>query len=118
LDTGASWNAINDPSLCIPGSIKPLKSPIVLDGIAGGLKIEKSGMMEVETLTKSGTVYSFQATVMIHESLPGVLLCPQALLKNERASLRDHFRIYHDRMEWHEKGARLLNIPYDNSFLP
>jgi hypothetical protein len=43
LDTGASWNAINNPKLCIPGSVHQLEKPIILDDIAGGLPITKSG---------------------------------------------------------------------------
>lgn len=34
LDTGANWNAVNDPKLCVPGSVKKLEKPIILDGIA------------------------------------------------------------------------------------
>ena len=118
VDTGASWNAVNDPELCVPGSIRKLEKSITLDGIAGGVSIEESGLMEVETMTADGQLHSFKATVMVNKSLPGVLLCPQALLKDTRSTIQDHFRVYHDRMEWHERGTKLLDIPYDSSFLP
>ena len=119
LDTGASWNAINDPKLCVPGSIRKLENPIVLDGIAGGLPITESGKIEVETLAKDGSIHSFTATAMINTSLPGILLCPQALvLSRAPPNLHDHFSIYHDRMEWIEDGSTKVSIPYDSSFLP
>ena len=66
LDTGASWNAINDSKLCIPGSVHQLEKPIILDGIAGGLPITESGRIEVETLAKDGTIHLFEATAMIN----------------------------------------------------
>jgi hypothetical protein len=43
LDTRASWNAINDSKLCIPGSVHQLEDHIILDGIAGGLPITEAG---------------------------------------------------------------------------
>ncbi|MGL5500301.1 MAG: GAG-pre-integrase domain-containing protein, partial [Plesiomonas shigelloides] len=118
LDTGASWNAINDPNLCDPKSIKLLETPIILDGIAGGLKIEKTGEMNIDVVTQSGEIKTIRASAMIHESLPGILLCPQALLKDSSTNTSDHFRVYHDRMEWYEQGQQLLTVPYDTSFLP
>ena len=121
LDTGASWNAVNDPKLCVPGSVKKLEKPSILDGIAGGLNIEESGLIEVETMTTDGRIHCFEATVMVNRELPGILLCPQALLKNSKSMVQnphDHFRIYHNRMEWHDSGSKILDIPYDSSFLP
>jgi hypothetical protein len=119
LDTGASWNAINDPKLCVPGSIRKLEKPIVLDGIAGGLPITERGTIEVETLAKDGSIHSFKTTAMINTSLPGILLCPQAIVMSRVPhNVQDHFRVYHDRTEWIEDGRSKVNIPYDSSFLP
>ena len=118
LDTGASWTAINDKSLCDPGSIHKLDEPIELDGIAGGLLIEYTGKMKAETIDKHGNVFPFETTVLIHEDLPGILVSPQALLKDQTDNVDDHFRIYHDRVEWHAREQHLLNLYYDSSFLP
>ncbi|MGL5917792.1 MAG: hypothetical protein ACRCYM_00920, partial [Cetobacterium sp.] len=119
LDTGASWNAINDPKLCVPGSVRKLEKPIVLDGIAGGLPVTEKGTIEAETLAKDGSIHSFTTTAMINSSLPGNLLCPQAIvLSRVPNNVHDHFRVYHDRTEWIEDGNCKVNIPYDSSFLP
>lgn len=99
LNTGASWNAINNPKLCVPDLIRKLDKPIILDGIAGDLPITESGKIEVKSLAKDSSIHSFETTAMINWSLPVILLCPQALIKSLRvkANLHDHFRIYHDR---------------------
>jgi hypothetical protein len=59
LDTRVSWNAINNPKFCIPGSIHQLEKLIIVDGIAGGLPITKSRQIKVKTLAKDGTIHSF-----------------------------------------------------------
>ena len=118
IDTGASWTAVPYKELCVPGSIKKLQDPIELDGIAGGLLIEYTGRLEAETIDRHGNVFTFQTTVMLNEDLPGILISPQALLKDQRDNLDDHFRVYYDRVEWHARGQHLLDVPYDSSFLP
>jgi hypothetical protein len=120
LDTGASWNAIYDSKLCVCDSVKKLEKPIVLDGIAGGLNIEESGLIAIDTMTTDGSIHCFEATVMLNQELPGILLCPQARLKNSKSMVQnphDHFRVYHNRMEWHNSINKILDIPYDSSFL-
>ena len=118
IDTGASWTAVPNKELCVPGSIRKLEAPIELDGIAGGLMIEQAGKLKAETIDRHGNVFSFETTVMIHEDLPGILISPQALLKDQKGNLDDHFRVYYDRVEWHARGKHLLDVPYDSSFLP
>ena len=119
LDTGASWSIVNDKSMCEPNSIYTLDKPMPLDGIAGGVEVTQAGTLKVETIDKQGNIFPIETKVLIHEQLPGNLLSPQALLANpETGRLKDHFRVYSDHMEWHAKGSHLLDINYDNSFLP
>ena len=118
LDTGASMTAVPDKNMCEPGSIRKLPKAIELDGIAGGLMIEYTGRLKAETIDKNGNVFPFETTVMINDQLPGILVSPQALLFDQRDNLDDHFRVYHNRVEWHARNQHLLDIHYDSSFLP
>ena len=94
-----------------------------LGGIAGGLEIEYIGTANWETLDDTGDVVSFHEQVLIHEDLPHRLLSPQAFLSHRAngdkfGDVDDHFRIYHNRAEWHMNGRRLLQMQFDSSFLP
>ena len=118
LDSGASWTAINNPSLVVPGTLCKLDTPIALDGIAGGHLVEHTGEINMETLDRHGNPFQIRATVMVNEELPCILVSPQALLQETASSVDDHFRIYADRVEWHVDNDHLLNLEYDSSFLP
>ena len=50
LDSGASWNAINNTSLVVPEALCKLNTPIALDGIAGGHLVKYTGKINMETL--------------------------------------------------------------------
>ncbi len=118
LDSGASWHAVNKISMCKPGSLRKLATPIILNGIAGGHKVEYSGILDVETLDKAGSPVPFEITVMVNEQLPCVLISPQALLKECRTQNDDCFSIFHNRIEWIISGTNSVTINYDAAFLP
>ena len=118
LDSGASWTAVNNMSLIVPGTLCKLDKPIALDGIAGGHMVEHTGEINMETLDRHGNPFQIRTSVMINEDLPCILVSPQALLQEDSVSVDDHFRIYANRVEWHVDNDHLLNLEYDSSFLP
>ena len=116
VDSGCSFSATNTFTDVEPSSIRKLREPINLGGIAGGLSIEYIGKANWETLNDAGDVVSFHEDVLIHPALPDRLLSPQAFLRGRKG--QEHFRVFHDRAEWHRDGSRLLTMEYDSSFLP
>ena len=123
LDSGCSRSGVPSFGMVRPGSIRKLSKPIELGGIAGGLSIEYIGEIDLETLNEEGEVIPVVEEVLIHPSLPGILISPQAFLaKNTQGDpigqIKDHFRVYYDHAEWHAKGKLLLKMPYDSSYLP
>jgi hypothetical protein len=123
IDTGASHGASNNFGDCDPSTIRRLSKPISLDGIAGGIDIHYIGTANFETLNLKGDVVPFQVNLLLSDKLPGLLISPQAFLAKNKlgqpvGKLEDHFRIFHNRAEWHKDGAHLLTMGYDSSFLP
>jgi hypothetical protein len=123
VDTGASHGASNNFTDCDPSTIRRLSKPISLDGIAGGIDIHYIGTAHFETLNLKGDVVPFIVDLLLSDKLPGLLISPQAFLAKNKSGqpvgkLEDHFRIFHNRAEWHKDGAHLLTMGYDSSFLP
>ena len=136
LDSGCTYTAFNSFEWVDPKSIRRLSEPIQVGGIAGSLNIEFFGTAHLEVLLPSGKVLDFPVQGVIHESLPQVLLSPQAFLAQNHGGRVDmppeeflhqewspseyeqHFRIFHNRTEWHKDGHKLLDLKYDSSFLP
>ena len=139
IDSGCSFTTFNTFKWVDKSSIRRLAKPIRIDGIAGGLDIEYFGVANLEVLLPNGKVQPFPLPGLIHESLPQVLISPQAFLKANHAQdktiynpttyiemaessspsdYEPHFRIFHNRSEWHKDGQKLLDLDYDSSFLP
>ena len=119
VDTGATLCAVPDENLCKPGSIHTLPEPRMLDGISGGLMIKRMGLLEAECVDLKGRLQVIEVPTIVHPELPGIILSPQALMGNIALNkVKDHFRIYHDHMELHMGSEHLLDIPYNDSFLP
>jgi hypothetical protein len=96
---------------------------MTLGGIAGSLEIKYVGRANWETLSDDGTIIPISENVMIHEDLPGRLLSPQAFLSHNKngektGNLEDHFKVFHDRVELHKDGRKLMRMDYDNVFFP
>ena len=123
VDTGASfscWNSLKDID---PKSIRRLKKPIKLGGIAGGLSVEYIGLAEWETMDTQGNVIPIKERVLIHPDIPSPLFSPQSFLAfnnsgDKPGTLEDHFKVFHNRAEWHANGNKVLTMNYDHSFLP
>ena len=142
VDSGCSFTTFNSFQWVDPSSIRKLASPIRIGGIAGGLDIEYFGTANLEVLLPNGKVQPFPIQGLISESLPQALISPQAFLAQcvrgrreltaeeyvqhcrhieEHGSpteFEQHFRIFHNRSEWHKDGQKLLDLKYDSSYLP
>ena len=123
VDTGASHGASPNFSDCDPSSIRRLSQPIPLAGIAGGLEIHFAGTAYFETLNLKGDIIPFPVELLLHKDLPGLIISPQAFLAKTNSGethgkLEDHFKVFHNRTEWHKDGAHTLTMGYDSSFLP
>ena len=117
-DTGSSFNVTNNPNLIVPGTLVKLDQPIELDGIVGGTELHYKGIAKLEVIQDDGTPYQFEVEMYFDEDFPCTLVSPQAtllyILKSRKMmppdatlddltdeAFDDHFRIYHNRMEWH-----------------
>lgn len=123
VDSGCSYSATNTFSDVEPSTIRKLNAPISLGGIAGGLTIDYIGTANWETLDDKGNVIPFVEDVLIHTDLPDRLLSPQAFLSRRRngekfGEIEDHFRVSHNKAEWHMDGKKLLTLNFDSAFLP
>ena len=143
-DTGCSFTALNSFKFIDPKSIKRLARPIRMGGIAGGLEMQYVGVADFEVLLPTGDVHTFQEQCLINEDLPDSLFSPQAFLSHQankgkgildpdkflqlyedesddnssQQSNDEHFRIFHNRAEWHKDNKLLLTLNYDRCFLP
>jgi hypothetical protein len=95
VDSGCSYSATNSFTDVDPGTIRKLKTPITLGGIAGSLAIEYVGRANWETLDDQGQVVNFSEDVLIHTDLPDRLLSPQSFLSRQgkASSNASHFRV-------------------------
>ena len=123
VDCGASHSCLNSFRDVDPTTIRRLKTPVQVGGIVGGLEVNYMAVAEWETLDQHGNVVPLKEKVLIHPDIPHPLLSPQAFLAfnnsgRRHGKLEDHFRIFHDRAEWHVSGSKLLTMDYDRSFLP
>ena len=134
VDSGCSYSATNTFSDVDPKSIRRLSNPILLGGIAGGLTIEFVGQATWETLDNDGNLFSITDSVLIHPDLPHRLLSPQSFLSQGRKNRNtinipdagqdwhgdddDHFRVYHNRAEFHKQGKQRITMDFDSSHLP
>ena len=115
-----------------------------MGGIAGGLEMQYVGVADFEVLLPTGDVHTFQEQCLINEDLPDSLFSPQAFLSHQankgkeildpdkflqlyedesdddssQQSNDEHFRIFHNRAEWHKDNKLLLTLNYDRCFLP
>jgi hypothetical protein len=79
LDCGAS--ACTSPSLeCfVKGTVTDLPKPILIEGIGGGVQIEKQGIVSYQTIDDMGGPLTLQAPAYYAPHIPVHLLSPQVL---------------------------------------
>ena len=137
VDTGANYSIFNSFQYVDPSSIRRLSSPVNVGGISGGLEVWFVGTTNCETVDEDGNVIPIQEQVLINEQLPFPILSPQAFLshkanggqgslptadftelQHDSGDLQEHFRVFHDRTEWHMQGRRILTMNYDDNYLP
>lgn len=138
-DTGSSFCVTNNINLIDPNTLQKLPKPVDLDGIAGGFTIQYKGIARLELFLDNGEPFKFQVEMYFEETFPTTLMSPQAIeecmlrlhkqlengtitdetfLSTVEALIEQHFRIYHNRMEWHTADGGMITIPYDSAFLP
>ena len=135
FDTGSSFVVTNNKDLLVPGTLVDLPQPVVMDGIAGGFSIKKKGIGKFQFVKPNGDLHTVECEVYFDQEFPCTLVSPQALLayslkldqqlydgliteEKYQSIVEDHFRVFHNRMEWHADGEMLVSIPYDSAFLP
>ena len=82
VDTGCSHSAVNSFQLVDPATIRRLRNPITLGGIAGSLVMEYVAITNLETFDDDGHTIPFQEQVFVNEQLPNNLFSPQAFLSH------------------------------------
>ena len=118
VDTGCTNSATPFESDFVPGTLKLLDKPTRIGGIAGDIPVKYEGQVRWETLGDDGSIIEFHTTALFAPGLPSRLFSPQSFLA-ESQLVEDHFRVFHDRTEWHANGKKRCTIPYDKrTFLP
>ena len=118
MDTGASHSCSPSAADFLPGSLQPLDRPIKIGGIAGDLPVTHAGTLQWETLGDDGSVVKFQTKGLLVPALPTRLFSPQSYLREDQR-LEDHFRVFHNRTEWHERERKLCTVHHcPRTFLP
>jgi len=90
-----------------PSSVHRLEKPIRLEGIAGGLLIERIEVAEWEMLDKNGDVVHFEEQVLVHKDLPNQPLSPQAFTSGDgqkKGKVESRCCIFQNQAEWHKSG--------------
>ena len=137
VDTGANHAIFNNCDHVDPLSIRKLSEPVMVGGIADGLPCWYVATTNCEVVNEDGNVIPIQEQVLINEQLPFPIFSPQAFmshkanggkgvlppsdfaqLKTDPDEVEEHFRVFHNRAEWHMQGRRILNIPFDENYLP
>ena len=118
MDTGASHSCSPSVDDFLPGSLKPLNTPIKIGGIAGDLPVTHEGTLQWETLGDDGSIVDFKTQGLLVPALPTRLFSPQSYLRDHQR-LEDHFRVFHNRTEWHERERKLCTVSHcPRTFLP
>ena len=118
VDTGCSSGASGYESDFVPGSLKPLENPVVMDGIAGGLPITHQGLIRTQVITTTGPVRTLEFEAYLVLGLQCRLFSPQRYLMHQPS---DHckFSVLKNRSELDFGDGEIVDIPYDqNTYLP
>ena len=128
FDTGASFTAVPDTQLMVPGSLKKLDVPIELDGIAGGILVEHSCIIQFDCVDHLGNPFTRRTMAYYHPKMPVTLFSPQTYLNNvhqerihtdsvEAPTPEEGFTVNRNKIVWNTGGS-LVDIYYDSSNLP
>ena len=118
IDTGCSNGATGDEQDFVPGSLRPLSEPVMMDGIAGGLVISQKGNIRCQVITTKGTIRSMEYDAYLVPGLKCRLLSPQRFIKNNPLANCKYTVLKH-RSELDFGDGDVVHIPYDKStYLP
>jgi hypothetical protein len=67
LDTGCTRSSTFDQDDFIPGTLKPLEQPLVIDGIAGGLTVTHEGQIRYEVIDNNGDIQALTTQAFSHQ---------------------------------------------------
>ena len=81
VDTGCTKTETGYVEDFLPGTLKALEQPILIDGIAGGLKITKAGVVRYKVLDDAGELQVIEADAYYIPSLNCRLFSPQSYFR-------------------------------------
>ena len=99
FDTGCTLSSTPDIHDFVSGTLKPLPQPIRMDGIAGGLTVNRAGTVQCKVINDLGDVRHLSMRTYHLPELKACLVSPQAFLQENRTTLGPGacFTVYADR---------------------
>lgn len=89
VDTGCTKTGTGYVEDFVPGTLKALDQPILMDGIAGGLEITKAGVVRYEVLDDTGELQVIEADAYYIPSLNCRLFSPQSYFRQLQKDGKD-----------------------------
>ena len=122
IDTGASRISSGFRDDFVPGTLKKLKDPYRLDGIAGSSSsATHEGVVKYEVLGDNGSIVTVKAKGLFLTDLGCRLYSPQYHFKElkEQGKSGGSVEIFWDKAKLKLPGNKSITIPLDNNtFLP
>ena len=114
IDTGASTSVTGDKSDFMPDTVKALKKPFPLDGIAGSLTATHVGTCHFEALTDDASIVVLETEALYAPGMNCTLFSPQAYFVEQHAKGISNFSM---QVTWCNTvlnlGHKKIPIPYD-----
>ena len=124
LDTGCTKAATGFEADFIPGTLRDLPEPTMMDGIAGGLVIRQIGRVRYEVLDDAGEVQVLEMEAYLIPELKCRLFSPQAylralVLEGDDPKEKAEFSTKWNRAVFTWPNDAKLTVRYDNNtYLP
>ncbi len=113
VDTGASRSVTGYKEDFVPGTLKPLKSQMHFEGIAGNLSATHQGLSRLETFDDDGKLTIVEHTALYVPGLKCRLFSPQSYLQEL------HFKGGGGKKTGVENGVtRMMKVFWDRTILP
>ena len=118
LDMGCSQAATPFHEDFVKGTLTKMTKPLMMSGIAGGLKVTHEGRVRYEMVTDKGELKTIETEAYLIPELTCRLVSPQDYVKSlDRPNA--HFATYGDRalLDWGD-GTKMMISYDDQTFLP